>query len=58
MSSNPFGFNFEEITEETRGFGLLPPGEYLVEIVSSEAKDTKSGTGKYVNFKYIYNSNH
>lgn len=34
------------------GFDVLPPGEYTVSIVESTIKDTKEGTGKYLELKF------
>lgn len=46
------GFDANKI-EITRGPSeAVPAGEYLVEIVSSEEKQTKAGTGSYLEFSF------
>jgi len=44
-------FNAGEVDPST-GFDVLPPGEYTVSIVESEIKETKEGTGKYLELKF------
>ena len=44
-------FNANEI-DPSQPFELLPPGEYTVIIESSEMKDTKKGTGEYLELVY------
>lgn len=33
-------------------FELIPEGQYLVKVEDAEVKDTKSGTGQYINVKF------
>ena len=43
-------YNSEE-NNESSGFSVIPEGNYHVMIDKSEWKDTKAGTGKYINFQ-------
>jgi len=53
------GFNAEEVIEETADLGdygdfeLLPVGDYLVMMTEAKMKDTRSGTGKYINATFM-----
>lgn len=40
-------FNPDSVTEDAK-FDPIPPGQYLVEIVDSDIRETKSGSGRYV----------
>lgn len=44
--------DFGGIEEESNGFQLMPEGNYVLVVDSAELKDTRSKTGKYINFKY------
>ena len=44
---------FDASTEPaSRQFGVLPKGEYVAAIVSSEVKPTKAGTGEYLSLRF------
>ena len=44
--------NAKDLPEDTMGdFSPLPDGEYQVRIAKCELKDTKDGTGNYLNFQ-------
>ena len=47
-------FNTNELPEDTGGgdFTPLPAGDYNVTIHDAEIKQTKSGTGQYINLKF------
>jgi len=49
MAELPDVFKASE-TEDT-GFGTLPAGKYLAEIIKSEVKTTKAGDGKYISLQ-------
>jgi len=38
--------------EPSRGYELLPPGKYLVEITDTEMKPTKTGTGEMLQIEF------
>jgi hypothetical protein len=43
------GFSFDAMSiEPSKGFEVLPPGDYRVMITNSEMRDTASGAGKYL----------
>jgi len=45
-------FNFDATTVEPSGdYDLLPTGDYTAIIKAAEVKDTKAGTGRYINFQ-------
>ena len=48
--SNLTGFNAADVEPQT-GFDPIPAGWYNVMIVDSEMKDTKAGTGKYLQLR-------
>lgn len=48
MAQLPQAFNAEEIDDD---FDVIPKNNYTVEIVSSEMKVTKAGTGKYLSLQ-------
>jgi len=48
---NLSGFNANEV-EPKRTFDPLPPGQYLVCITESEMKETNSGNGRYLEFRF------
>ena len=51
MALLPTNVNYDEI--EAQGeYEVLPAGEYLAVITSSEKKPTKAGTGSYIEFKF------
>ena len=50
MAMLPNVFNSEG--KEKMGFSVLPAGWYEAEIVKSEVKDTKAGTGKYLMLQF------
>src|SRR6516164_5590981 len=41
-------FNVSDVPEDTgdRSFDPIPAGDYIVQVVESEIRDTKAGTGK------------
>lgn len=43
--------NFNPDEHESMDFSPIPPGDYKVMIEKVEVKDTKSGTGKYINLQ-------
>lgn len=49
-------FSIKEIEEQFKGemdgFGLVKDGTYTVQIVNSETKDTRDGTGKYLKLDF------
>jgi hypothetical protein len=47
MASLGMSFNAADV-EPSTGYSVLPPGKYHVQIVNSEMRDTKSGTGQYL----------
>lgn len=50
-----FGFNVEEVDPTQQGGGSydpIPEGEYVLEAVEAEEKQTKDGTGSYINVKF------
>lgn len=46
-----FGFNPAEVPESENNFDPIPAGDYKVEIVESEVKQTNDFTGEYINFR-------
>lgn len=44
--------DFDSTEYESSGYDPLPPGEYKLCAVSSEMKDTKAKTGKYISFEF------
>jgi len=43
------GFSFDATTvEPSKGYEVLPPGDYRVSIVQSEMRDTKNSAGKFL----------
>lgn len=50
MSGNLDGFNAADV-EPNEAFSALPAGEYDAIIMASEMKQTKAGTGKYLELK-------
>lgn len=50
MAKLPSVFNSSE--HDSSGFEPIPAGVYVAEIVKSELKTTKDGTGKYINFQF------
>ena len=51
MATLPQPANTEE-NHSTGGFDLLPEGDYIVAIEKADWKDTKAGTGKYINMQF------
>ena len=51
MAMLPEVFNAKD-SEKMSGFEPLPKGWYLAEIVKTEMKDTKAGTGKYLTCQF------
>jgi len=49
MALLPEVFRSEDV--EADEFSLLPVGKYLAQVVKSEIKETKSGTGKYISLQ-------
>jgi hypothetical protein len=49
-------FNTPEISDATE-FEMLSPGEYFAEVIASELKDTKAGTGKYMRVDFLVGPN-
>ena len=43
-------FNATEVPED-EGFTLLPAGKYAAHIIQSDMKDTKAGTGKFLELR-------
>jgi|13_taG_2_1085334.scaffolds.fasta_scaffold09548_5 hypothetical protein len=50
--ANLSDLQFNRNAEPAQDFSPLPMGEYLAQVVASEIKDTKSGTGKYVKLQW------
>lgn len=50
--ANLNGFNAEEVAPST-GFDPIPAGKYKAIISESEMKDTKSGTGQYLQLTFV-----
>lgn len=46
MAELNMDFNPAEVPEDDRTFEPLPAGEYTMQVIDSELKDTKSGTGQ------------
>lgn len=46
------GFDFKSVESETRDFKPMPQGEYMLEVLEAEKKQTKAGTGAYIKFKF------
>jgi len=44
-------FNVNEMPESV-GFDPIPAGWYIAKITAADLKDTKAGTGKYINVRY------
>jgi len=51
MAMLPSVFNTDD-HKEAAGFEPIPAGDYLAEIIKSEVKDTKDGTGKYISLHF------
>ncbi|MFO7900232.1 MAG: DUF669 domain-containing protein [Planctomycetota bacterium] len=49
--ANLNGFNAREVEPEV-GFEPIPAGKYLAIITGSEMKDTKAGTGRYLELTF------
>lgn len=49
MALLPEVFRSEDV--EADEFELLQPGKYLAQVIKSELKETKSGTGKYISLQ-------
>lgn len=45
-------FDINELPQGTSSFEPLPPGWYSGAITGAELKNTKNGTGQYINLKY------
>jgi len=45
-----WGLDLTEVKESV--FEALPPGEYILQAIESVIKETKSGTGEYINVKF------
>lgn len=50
MAQLPDVFKPDEV--EDTGFDTIPSGKYLGEIIKTEMKDTKAGTGKYLSLHF------
>jgi len=48
----PLNYKPEEAEDMGQGFDLIQPGTYPVIIVDSDIRDTKAGTGKYLDLEY------
>lgn len=46
MAKLNMDFNPSEVPEDDRSFEPLPAGEYTMQVIESEVKDTKSGSGQ------------
>lgn len=46
MAELNMDFNPSEVPEDDRSFEPLPAGEYTMQVIDSELKDTKSGSGQ------------
>lgn len=46
MADLDMDFNTADVPEDDRSFSPLPAGEYLMQVIESELKDTKSGNGQ------------
>lgn len=54
MVALPQSYNPAEVEASTGGSGVvIPPGEYKVQVVSSEEKPTKAGNGAFIEFVYL-----
>lgn len=51
MSFLEHTIELDTLPEQTNDFSPLPVGEYLVEIVKAEIKNTKAGNGQYINLR-------
>ena len=45
-------FNQADLPESTGGFEPIPEGWYQAQIAKAELKDTKDGTGQYINLQF------
>lgn len=45
-------FNTQSLPQSDNSYDVVPAGWYQASIVSAEVKDTKSGTGQYINVRY------
>jgi hypothetical protein len=50
-------FNRKNAPESTSSFDLIPDGFYRAEIVASEMKQTKAGTGSYISLRFKLDGN-
>ena len=57
MGGNLDGFDANEVPEADE-FEVLPEGKYDAVIVESSMKATKSGTGKYLELKFLLTKRH
>lgn len=46
-------YNPSEVEASTGGGVVIPPGEYKVQVISSEEKPTKKGDGSFIEFVYL-----
>jgi hypothetical protein len=46
MADLDMDFNPADVPEDDRSFSPLPAGEYLMQVIESELKDTKTGNGQ------------
>ena len=44
--------DLSQVEETGGGFDLLPQGKYLVQVAEAEVKETKAGTGEYINVQF------
>ena len=51
MALLPDLFRAEDVKADDKSFDLLPAGKYTAQIMKSEVRDTKAGTGKYINLQ-------
>jgi hypothetical protein len=51
MALLPDLFRAEDVKDDGGDFDLLPAGKYVAQVVKSEVRDTKSGTGKYISLQ-------
>ena len=42
-------FNVQDLPQDEQQGGVIPAGQYTVKIERAQLKDTKSGTGRYIN---------
>ena len=46
MADLDFDFDANSVPQDERSFDVLPAGDYLLQVIDSDLKDTRSGTGQ------------